>query len=76
MSKKPLDGLKTGLTKLKNHTKAQKDDLLAWLQRKERISSTEEEWLDTEANLVDEEVVVDLLENASDYKHGLTRLNS
>jgi chaperonin cofactor prefoldin len=32
--------------------------------------------LDNEANFVDEDAVVDLLEKASDYKHGLKRLNS
>ena len=77
MSKNPLDVLKSGLTKLKNLTKSKKDDLLARLHRKEKISTEEEEWLDNVANLVDEEAIIDFLENASDYdEHGLARLNS
>ena len=32
--------------------------------------------MDDAGNLVDEEAVVDLLENASDYEHGLTWLTS
>jgi len=42
----------------------------------EKISAEEEEWLDTDANLVDEEAVIDLLEKAPDYEHGLMQLNS
>lgn len=77
MPKNPLDVLKSGLTNLKNLTKTRKDDLLACLHRREKISaSDEEEWLDNAANPVDEEAIVVLLENASDYERGLTRLNS
>ena len=65
--------LKSGLTKLKNLTKTRKDDLVACLHWKEKIS-TEEEWLGA-ANPVDEEAIIDLLENASNYEHSLTRLN-
>lgn len=32
-------------------------------------------WLDNNANVVDEEVVIDTLENASDYERGLEALN-
>ena len=67
MLKNPLELLKSGLTKLKNLTKTRKDDLLARLNRKEKISTNEEEWFDNAANPVDEEAVIDLLENASDY---------
>ena len=35
-----------------------------------------EEWLQNVGNVVDEEVVVDLLETASNYKCGLTWLTS
>ncbi|GLB34609.1 putative DDE superfamily endonuclease [Lyophyllum shimeji] len=76
MSKNPLDVLKAGLAKLKKHTKARKDDLLARLRKQEKISSADERWLDTDGNLVDEEAIVDLLENASDFDRGLQRLNS
>ena len=68
--------LKSGLMNLKNLTKTRRDDLLARLHRKEKISAKEEEWLDNAANPVEEEAVAVLLENASDYEHGLTRLNS
>ena len=57
MSKNPLDVLKSGLTNLKNLTKTRRDDLLARLHRKEKISAKEEEWLDNAANSVDEEVL-------------------
>ncbi|KAF8235270.1 hypothetical protein L208DRAFT_1258171 [Tricholoma matsutake] len=72
MPKNPLDMLKSGLTNLKNLMKTRKDDLLACLHRKEKISAKEEEWLDNAANLVDEEAVVILLENASNYEQGST----
>ena len=58
MSKNPLNVLKSGLTKLKNLTKSKKDDLLARLHRKEKISTEEGEWLDNVANLVDEEAII------------------
>jgi hypothetical protein len=76
ISKNSLDVLKSGLTKLKNLAKTKKDDLLACLHRKEKILTEEEEWLDDAANPVDEEAIIELLENASDYEHSLTRLNS
>jgi hypothetical protein len=72
----PLQVLKSGLTKLKNNVKTRKDDLLTRLHNKETLSAVDEEWLDNEANHVEEEALVDLLENASDYEHGLARLNS
>ena len=74
MSKNPLDLLKKGLSKLKDSIKERKDNLLACLNRKEKISDEDEEWLDSAGNVVDEEAVVSLLENASDYEHGLTQL--
>jgi hypothetical protein len=76
MSKNPLHVLKKGLAKLTDSIKARKDNLLARINGKERISDEDEEWLDNAGNLVDEEAVVDLLENASDYEHGLTQLTS
>jgi chaperonin cofactor prefoldin len=76
MSKTALDVLKSGLVKLKNHAKARKDGLLARLHRKEKISTEKGEWLDNAANPVDEEVIINLLDKASDYERGLERLNS
>ena len=76
MSKNPLDMLKKGLSKLKDSIKERKGNLLACLNRKEKISDEDEEWLDNASNVVDEEAVVDfeLQENASDCEHGLTGL--
>ena len=65
-SKKAFQSLKT--------IKERKDNLLTCLNMKEKISDEDEEWLDNAGNMVDEEAVVDLLENASDYEHCLTRL--
>ena len=72
MSKNSLDVLKKGLSKLKNSVKESRDNLLAFLNRKEKISDEDEEWLDNASNVpvVDEEAVVD------DYERGLTRLTS
>jgi hypothetical protein len=72
MSKNPLDVLKKGLSKLKNSIKERNDNLLAFLNRKEKISDEDKEWLDNAGNMVDEEAVVDFLENVSDYECGLT----
>jgi hypothetical protein len=33
--------------------------------------SNDKTWLDNETNIVDENAVIDLLKNASDYEHGL-----
>ena len=76
MSKNPLHVLQKGLAKLEDSIKARKENLLARLNKKERISNEDENWLDNAGNLVDEELVVDLLERASDYEHGLAQLTS
>ena len=74
----PLHMLQKGLTNLKDFIKARRDNLLACLNGKEKISDEDEEWLDNAGNMIDEEAVqvVDLLKNASDYEHGLTELTS
>jgi len=46
-----------------------------WLQEQKKISLEDEDWLYLEANFVDEKALVDMLENASDYKHALSRLD-
>ena len=68
--------LQKGLVKLKDFIKGRKDNLLACLNWKEKISDEDEEWLDNVGNLIDEEAIVDLLENMSDYECGLTQLTS
>jgi len=77
MGKNPLQVLKGGaggLTKLKQTVKKQKESLLLQLQE-QKISLEDEHWLDQEANFVDEEALVDMLENASDYECALSRLD-
>ncbi|KAG6874845.1 hypothetical protein C0992_006290 [Termitomyces sp. T32_za158] len=70
--KDPLRAIKAGISQLKAEIKPCKDDLLARLGRHEKISDADETWLDSKANLIDEEAVVELLEEASDYEHGLS----
>lgn len=76
MSRNPLHVLQKGLTKLKSSVKGRKDNLLAHLIKGEKISDEDETWLDNVGNLVDEEAVVDILERASNYEHGLEQLTS
>jgi predicted RNase H-like nuclease (RuvC/YqgF family) len=75
MASKPLDILKKGLIKLKNSFKAKKEQLEAKLSRQESISSSDERWLDNEANTVDEQRVIDTLESSSNYERGLEHLD-
>ena len=75
MTSKPLEILKRGLAKFPKKIKDRKDALDARLSRKETISSADEHWLDHEANIIDEQRVIDNLEAASDYERGLARLN-
>jgi hypothetical protein len=77
MSKKPqVEILRLGLTQLKEQIKLQKDELLLRLSKAECISEDEENWLDNEANLIDEEEVVSLLEKAPDYERALELLTT
>jgi len=76
MGKKPLDVLKTGLYKLQGQIQERKDCLLACLSRKEKISLEDEEWLDHDANLVNEEALIDILDKASDYEHKFATLDT
>jgi hypothetical protein len=71
MSPKPLNSLKKGLAKFSKQIKACKDELQAKLLRRENILPADEEWLDHEANMVDEQCILDELEAASDYERGL-----
>lgn len=75
MALKPLEVLRKGLKILKNQVKVKKETLQAQLATNKSISSQDEKWLDHEANLVDEEQVLEVLENASDYERGLERLD-
>jgi hypothetical protein len=74
MAPKPLDSLKKGLAKFSKQIKACKDELQAKLLRRENILPADEEWLDHEANMVDEQHILDELKAASDYERELERL--
>jgi hypothetical protein len=75
MPLKPLDILRKGLKSLENEVKAKRDHLLARLADQKSITSSEEHWLDNDANLIDEELILDALEKASDYEMGIARLD-
>ena len=75
MTPNRLDILKEGLSKFSKTVKDRKDKLNAKLSRKEPISSADEQWLDYEANTVDEQRILDDLEAASDYERGLAQLD-
>lgn len=75
MASKPLDILKKGLLKLEKSFKTKKEQLEAKLSRQESISSSDEWWLDNEANIIDEQCVIDTLESSSNYKRGLEHLD-
>ena len=75
MVRKPLEVLKKGLNILQRQVKAWKEKLQASLAERKSISSQDEQWLDNEANLVDEQRILEALENASDYERGLQRLD-
>jgi len=68
MAPSPLNILKKGLEKLENTVKDRKQKLKAHLAEKRSISSVDEQWLDNEANTVDEKCIIDILDKASDYK--------
>ena len=68
--------LQKGLTTLKSSVKGRKDNLLACLNKGEKILDEDETWLDNVGNLVDEETIVDILERASNYEYGLEQLTS
>jgi hypothetical protein len=68
IASKPLDSLKKGLAKFSKQIKDRKDGLNAKLLRRETISSDDKEWLNHEANTVNEQRILDELEAASDYE--------
>ena len=63
----PLEVQKKGLKTLQAQVKAKKEKLQAQLHEKKSISSLDEKWLDNEANLVDEQQVLEAL-----MSHGLS----
>ncbi|KAJ6605570.1 hypothetical protein DFH09DRAFT_1067823 [Mycena vulgaris] len=71
-----LEILRKGLSLLKESVETRKDGLMSRLRRKEKISASDEAWLDDAANHVDEDAVMDKLEKASDYERGFARLDA
>ena len=71
----PLEVLKKGLEVLKKQVKARKETLEAQLAARKSISSQDAHWLDHDANLVDEQQALDILEDSSDYERGFERLD-
>ena len=63
--------LKKGLKLLKKCVASHKDQLKADLKAGNFISAVDEEWLVGVGNLIDEERVVEVLDNESDYEKGL-----
>ena len=71
-----LETLKKGLSKFTELIKTRKKELSVKLARAETISSSDEHWLDTEANTIDEQCIIDVLESASDYERGIEHLTN
>ncbi|CAK5276393.1 unnamed protein product [Mycena citricolor] len=67
--------LKQGLDKLKNSVEVQRKAIPGQLAEKERASLVDLEWLDTAGNVVKEEQLVWMLDEALDYKQGVGRLD-
>jgi len=72
---KPIEILKRGLLKLHNQVQQRKSELEAKLKAGQPVSDADMDWLDGDGNLIDEEQVVEILDNASDYERGFDRLN-
>jgi hypothetical protein len=75
MALKPLEVLKKGLKVLENRVKVRKETLQAQLAARKSISSQDKSWLDHDANLVDEQWALEVLEDASDYERGFENLD-
>ncbi|KAJ7359268.1 hypothetical protein DFH08DRAFT_801108 [Mycena albidolilacea] len=57
------------------HTTEQKASIEDQLKRKKHVNDKDSAWLNGPTNLIDEQQVLDLLENTSDYEQGLSRLD-
>lgn len=75
MPLKPLDILKKGYAKLEQDIKSKKAKLSAKLSQGETISTSEEQWLDNDGNLIDEQQTLDILESASNYESAVAELD-
>lgn len=76
MAPSPLEVLKQGYGKLKKQVEHRKKALEDRLANAQRIPDDDSKWLDNEANLVDEQRVLEDLEAASDYERGVLHLDT
>ena len=76
MKPKALKILSHGLSILQGQVQLKKARLEDSLARRETISHADEVWLDTEANLVDEERVIETLRDAADYAMAMEGLDN
>ena len=73
---KHIEILKKGLSKLRNQVQQRKAKLEAELKAGRAVSDADLDWLDGDGNLVDDERVVEMLDNASDYEREFDGLGS
>jgi hypothetical protein len=69
-----IELLKKGFAALEKHVTERKATLEARLKKAERLDDADSSWLDGPANLIDEQQALELLDGASDYERGLSRL--
>lgn len=67
--------LRIGLQKLTDATREKKEAIQRRLSRSEKISREEEDWLDNEANHVDEQALVHALQEAPSYDAAFNKLS-
>ncbi|KAG6850377.1 hypothetical protein C0991_010453 [Blastosporella zonata] len=70
-----LHKLKAGLACLKAQVETCRNEILTCIQNKQSTSQADDDWLDSKGNLVSEERVVELLDEALDYERSLARLD-
>jgi hypothetical protein len=70
-----LNSLILGLQIIQSQVQDRKLRLMTDMRAGKELTESEEEWLDHAGNLVDEERIVELLKNASDYQKAFECLN-
>jgi len=70
-----LEVLRKGLKTLTDQVKTKTEELQARLAERKPISAEDKDWLDHDANLIDEQRVLEVLESAPDYEQGFARLD-
>ena len=75
MAPSTLQILHKGLTIYTSQIKDCREVLTAKLSQKETLSPADEEWLDNVGNTVDEQCILDILNDALDYKRGIEWLD-